>query len=227
MQTRPEQRARIVVDMREAQEYDYLLSEAGCVVERQTLSVGDFVLSERLVAERKSRADFESSIIDGRLFEQARRLTEAYPRVIVVVEGEKGDNPDKIGRIDRRALLGAYSSLVADFGISLFFTRSPEATAELLSALAHHEQVARKSPMRVMAKPKALGVEQYQRAIIEVLPGVGPQMAKALLRHFGCPAHVLAAGEKELQEVEGMGPKRAKLIRRMLDSVWECEKEEE
>jgi Fanconi anemia group M protein len=215
--------------MRESEEYGYLLSAAGCVVERQTLSVGDFVLSERLVAERKSRADFESSIIDGRLFEQAQRLTKAYQRAVVVVEGERADGSEagKTGRINRRALLGAYSSLVSDFGISLFFTRNPEATAELLAAMAHHEQVARKSPMRVMAKPKALGVEQYQRAIIEVLPGVGPQMAKALLRHFGSPAQVLAADEKALQEVEGMGPKRAKLIRRMLDSVWECEKEDE
>ena len=214
--------ARIVIDMRESAEYDKLLIAAGCVCERQTLSVGDFVLSERLVAERKSRTDFENSIIDGRLFEQAVRLTGTYERVIIVVEGDSHSE-----RINRAALLGAYSALVSDLGISLFFTKHAAGTAELLAAMAKHEQVAKKTPLRVMAKPKTFSVEQYQRAIIEVLPGVGPQMAKTLLTHFGNPANVLSASEKALVEVRGMGDKRAKLIRRMLDSVWECKEVDE
>lgn len=212
--------ARIIMDLREAEEYYSLLCQAGCEVEKQLLSVGDFVLSEKLVAERKTRTDFENSIIDGRLFEQVQRLTSTYPRVVIIVEGEREDGAE---RISRPALLGAYCALVSDFGASLFFTKSPKATAELLCALARHEQIAKKIELRVMAKPKALSISQYQRAIIEALPGVGPQMAKALLRHFGSPAAVLSADEKSLQEVEGMGPKRAKIIRRMLDKVWEEE----
>ena len=214
--------ARIVIDQRESTEYDKLLTAAGCACERQTLSVGDFVLSQRLVAERKSRTDFENSIIDGRLFEQAARLVSTYERVVIVVEGDSHSE-----RINRSALLGAYSALVSDLGISLFFTKHASGTADLLSALARHEQVAKKTPLRVMAKPKSLSVEQYQRAIIEVLPGVGPQMAKTLLQHFGNPANVLAASEETLVEVQGMGAKRARLIRRMLDSVWECKDEDD
>jgi ERCC4-type nuclease len=61
--------------------------------------------------------------------------------------------------------------------------------------------------------------------VVEVLPGVGPKMAKTLLEYFGSPANVLAADEKKLQEAPGMGPKRAKFIRRVLDSVFECKKE--
>ncbi|VVB56560.1 3'-flap repair endonuclease Xpf [uncultured archaeon] len=213
---------RIVIDQRESAEYDRLLADGGCTCERQTLSVGDFVLSERLAAERKSRTDFENSLIDGRLFEQAQRLAGTYERAVMIVEGDSHSE-----RINRAALLGAYSALVSDLGISLFFTKNAQKTAELLSALARHEQVAKKTPLRVMAKPKSLSVEQYQRAIIEVLPGVGPQMAKTLLKHFGNPANVLSASEETLVEVRGMGEKRAKLIRRMLDSVWECKEEGE
>ena len=214
--------ARIVVDERESKEYDHLLQGLGCLVERQTLTVGDFVLSSRLVAERKARADFEASIIDGRLFEQAQRLVQAYERVVIVVEGTTDAD-----RISRPALLGAYGALVADLGISLFFTKNAAGTCELLAALAKHEQLAKKLELRVMAKPKCLTIEQYQRALIECLPQVGPSMAKKLLAYFGSPANILLADEKKLQEVGGLGPKKAKQIKRVLDSVFECRNEEE
>lgn len=221
-------KARIVVDERESKEYDKLLEAAGCTVERKTLSIADFVLSERLAAERKSRADFEASIIDGRLFEQAARLITAYPRVVLIVEGERDGEErgsERVNRVSRSALLGAYSSLVSDLGISIFFTKSPPATAELLAALARHDQLAKKVPMRVMAKPKSITLEQTQRSIIEALPGVGPQMARRLLAHFGTPARIFSSSVKELQEVEGMGPKKAKLIYKVLDSLWEQKQE--
>lgn len=226
--TKAPARARIVIDERESKEYDRLLAAAECACERQTLSVGDFVLSSRLVAERKGRADFEASIVDGRLFEQAQRLVQSYQRVVVVVEGEReGSETGRTGRVSRAALLGAYGALVADFGISLFFTKNPSGTAELLSSLAKHEQLARKLELRVMAKPKCLTIGQFQRALIECLPQVGPAMAKKLLAHFGTPANIILADEKKLMEVEGMGAKKAKQIRRVLDSVFECENGEE
>lgn len=215
--------ALIVIDERESKEYDHLLSAAGCKTERKTLSIADFVLSERLAAERKSRADFEASIIDGRLFEQAARLIAAYPRVVLIVEGDRDD--ERSNRVSRSALLGAYSALVSDLGISLFFTKNPPATAELLAALARHDQLAKKVPMRVMAKPKSITLEQTQRALIEALPRVGPQMARRLLMHFGTPARIFSSSVKELQEVEGLGPKKAKLISKVLDNLWEPKEE--
>lgn len=212
---------RIAIDERESREYDEWLRKLGASVERQTLSVADFVLSERLAAERKSRADFEASILDGRLFEQAKRLAEAYARAVLIIEGVEG-----AGRVGRAALLGAYSALVSDFGISLFFTKNAAGTSELLYALAKHAQMGRKQAWRVMAKPKALTLKAYQKAVLEVLPGCGPTMAERLLTYFGSPINVLTADENKLQEVEKLGPKKARRIRRVLDSVYECGDEE-
>ncbi len=204
----------LIIDERESGEYDRLLGGLGVQTSRQTLSVADFVLSGRLAVERKSREDFEASIIDGRLFEQANRLSQSYARAAIVVEGSLGGE-----RVRREALLGAYSSLLADYGISLFFTRNPSGTAELLAAMARHELAGSKE-MRVAAKPKMLTLDKMQRGLIEMLPGMGPKMAKNLLVHFGTPMNVLLADEKKLQEAEGLGPKRAKIIRRVLDSVY-------
>src|SRR4051812_15804664 len=52
------------------------------------LPVGDYVLSDRLVVERKSSTDLAASIKDRRLFEQVDRLKAAYPAVVLIVEDE-------------------------------------------------------------------------------------------------------------------------------------------
>lgn len=213
-------RAKIIIDMRESQNYDELLSNFDIECARQQLSVGDFILSEKLVAERKSRPDFEASIIDGRLLEQASRLSGSYARAVLIVEGEGSEQ-----RVDRRALFGAYCSLVSDFGISLFFTKNAKGTAELLSSMAKHEQLAKKTQLRVFSKKKCLSVEQFQLGLIESLPMVGPKMARKLLAHFGTPANILIADEKKLSEVDGFGLKKAKMLRNVLDSVYSSKDE--
>lgn len=201
------ERARIAADVREGG-FRELLEAQGAEVEVHTLDVADFICSERVAVERKTRADFEKSVVDGRLFEQLRRLTECYPRVVVIVEGEEG-----AGMLRRESLLGAYSSVVSDFGASMFFTRNPERTAELVHAIARHEQLAEKRPMRVTGARKGLTLAQNQKAIVEMLPMVGPKIADALLRNFGSVGGVFGASEEELLKVEGLGKTRAKAIR--------------
>ena len=125
----------ISMDRRENRGIEEKLEEFGADVKISTLEIGDFLLSKRVVCERKTREDFESSIIDGRLFRQLGRMREAYPRSIVVVEGAKQGE-----RLSRNAHLGAYASILADFGASLFFTNSSKSTAELLYAIAKYEQ---------------------------------------------------------------------------------------
>lgn len=213
-------KAVIVIDQRESREFDESLSHNGAEVERKQLEVGDFLCSQRLVVERKTRADFEQSIIDGRLFNQLKNLTENYPRVAIIVEGEITE-----GRLSKEALLGAYAAVVADFGSSLFFTRNMEKSAELIFALAKHEQLAKKQEMRIFAKRKTLTASQNQRAIVEMLPMVGPKLAKALLRHFGNVETLVNASEKELLEVEGMGKKRAKAIRSIIENEYDEEED--
>jgi len=206
-----ERRVRIAVDKRE-EGFAGLLRGLGADVEECSLAVADFICSERVAVERKTRADFEKSVIDMRLFEQLKRLGESYPRVVLAVEGEGG-----AGMLSRESLMGAYSSVLADFGASIFFTRNAEKTAELVFSIAKHEQLAGKKPMRVCGARKGLTLAQNQKAIVEMLPMVGPKIAEALLEHFGSVWGVFNASEEELLGVEGMGKKRARAIRNAID----------
>lgn len=195
----------IIIDNRESGEFDKLLASKNALIERKQLELGDFICSDRTIIERKTRSDFESSILDRRLFNQLSNLVSTYSRVILLIEGE-----ESLGRISRAALLGAYSSVVTDYGASIFFTRNMESSADLIYSIAHHEQVAGKKEISFFAKRKALTVSQSQRAIVETFPMIGPKLAKNLLIHFGNLETLLNASEEELKNAEGMGEKRAK-----------------
>lgn len=208
-------RVRIAVDHREDERFDELLRSLGADVERRVLSVGDFLCSSRLAVERKTRADFEQSVIDGRLFSQLPNLVSNYERVVILVEGAEEE-----GRLSRASILGAYASIVSDYGASLIFSRDMEETAELVFAFAKHERLAKGHPMRIYAKRRTLTPSQTARSIVESLPMIGPKTAKALLSHFGSVEALLQASERELADVHGVGKKRAKMMRAVLSYAY-------
>jgi Fanconi anemia group M protein len=194
-----------------------MLKELGAVVRIKTLPVGDFIISERIVIERKTRSDFESSIIDGRLFRQAENMTDNFEKGIVIIEGEEFEE-----RVNRNALLGAISALILDYGIPVFFTRDLEGTAEMIFALAKREQLGKEAVVRLKGNKRVHTMAQQQRMIVECLPGVGPKLAVALLKRFKTIEGIAKANEKELTEVEKIGKKKAKFIKRAFSEEF-CE----
>ncbi|MCP4647476.1 MAG: hypothetical protein GY852_07050 [bacterium] len=213
-------KALIAVDTREDSIFRELLESHGAEVQISPLPVGDFICSDRTVIERKTRSDFESSVIDGRLFDQLSRLSSSYSRVILIVEGTESS-----GTLQKPSLLGAYSSVLTDYGAGIFFTRSPESTAELIYAIAKHEQLMEKRPLRISGKPKGKTLSQNQIAIVEMLPLVGPKMARTLLENFGTVENLFNASEEDLLQIEGLGKKKANVIRRALTTPYEPEEE--
>jgi ERCC4-type nuclease len=121
-------RVEIYADEREDREVIEEIRALGGIVRIKLLPVGDFLLSSRVACERKTRRDFEKSIIDMRLFKQLENMKENFSSPLLVVEGRKAESEEIISRA---ALLGAYASVIADYGIPIFFTSTPKATAEL------------------------------------------------------------------------------------------------
>ena len=200
----------IIADVRENKEVLKYLEALGAAVRIKHLEVGDFICSQRVAVERKRFSDFENSIIDGRLFKQLEALCENYERPVVIVEGK---GPE---RISKQSLLGAYGSIISDYGASLLFTQSIEETLEIIYGLAKHEQCAKKQPLRIFARKKALTPSQQIRGIVEGFPLIGPKIAQQLMLHFGTLENLFKAGEKEIAAVQGVGKKRAKLFIRLL-----------
>ncbi|MCD6549138.1 hypothetical protein J7K41_00280 [Candidatus Micrarchaeota archaeon] len=208
----------IYADVHESRVVDFLKEYDANIVVR-TLPVGDFVVSERLVVERKTRKDFENSIIDGRVFVQAKNMKDYFDKVVFVVEGSINEN-----RLERNVFWGSCASLIAEFGLSIVFTEDAEETAKFIYALARHEQLINRRLPYVKGNRRVLTISEEQRAIIEALPGVGPTTAIRLLEHFGSVKNVINATEKELQEVEKIGKTKARRIRKVIETEFRNER---
>lgn len=190
------------------------LVNEGIRVKQHSLKVGDYIISDRIVIERKTAADFIQSMIDGRLFEQAEAMKQNFGVSILLVEGDLFEHDRNI---HDNALRGALLSLSLKHNVFVFQTRSIADTAKFIAALAKKEQSGDNVPKLRGEKPK-MGDRQWMEYIVSSLPNVGPKAAKGLLRHFGSVGNVFKASEMELRGAEGMGPLKAKKIRQLLSS---------
>src|SRR3954447_1721799 len=102
------------------------------------LPAGDYVLSDRLVVERKGPTDLAASIKDRRLFEQLARLADAYPSVVLIVEGNPVHMHEAAwqGALGRALLLGA----------SVLRPRDARETAEWIARLYRLESKPASAP---------------------------------------------------------------------------------
>ena len=192
------------------------LSEMEMDVKVQAMTVGDYQVSDEVVIERKTAKDFVDSIIDKRLFKQARTLIEEFKRPLIILEGDDLYS----GMINPNAIRGSIASIALDFGISIIPTRNAQDTAAMIKRIAIREQEGEKTTIQTRTDKKPVNLWEQQLFIIESLPNIGPVNAKNLLNHFGTVANVINASESQLQEVEGIGKKTAANIRKVVDSKY-------
>ncbi|RLI34777.1 DEAD/DEAH box helicase [Candidatus Bathyarchaeota archaeon] len=209
---------KVLVDYREgATPTVRELLRLGVAVELKSLEIGDYVVSGEVAVERKRLEDFARSLMDGRLFEQARSLVSAYPRAVLLVEGENlGVN------LSPQAFWGALLSLLYDFKLPVVWVRNAKEAAHVIMLLARREQEESKSyPTLRGGKPPTL--RELQEFIVSGLPGVETTLAKRLLKFFGSVEAVFTASREELLKVKGVGEKLAERIRRVLTAPYQPE----
>jgi len=199
------------VDKRELRSgiVDYLRN-FGCEIKEEALEIGDYLLSERVVIERKSFGDFASSIKDLRLFKQAKELTK-FEKPILLIEGF-----EYMGNLSESSLLGALSSLILDYNISTIWTKNKRESANFIFLTAKREQFKNKRNEVIRVRKKPLSLEEEQKYLVAGLPYVNSVLAERLLKKFGSPIRIFNAKKEELMEVEKIGEKKANKILEVL-----------
>ena len=205
----------------------------GCAVTVANLHDSDYVVSDRCGIERKGVRDFASSIMDGRLFEQARKLSEGYEKPLMILQGSFS-GISRHTRISSNSLWGAISSLALDFGIPIVPTHDDLSTAQFICRAAYHEQAREERPLQLRRNKKAASLTDEQLYVLSGLPNIGRSLAEDLLEHFETPIQVLeqfsraeihtsmSGKTKRLQgplkNVKGVGPIIAERARNVLNS---------
>ncbi len=204
---------KIIVDKRERNlEILEGLSGSGMQITFAQLPVGDYVLSDRMCVERKTVRDFESSMVNARLFDQLERLNNGFRKPILLLEGE-----DSEFMMNPNVILGAIISIYSDYNVQVMRTKDSVETVTLLARLAEREQEGKREP-RMLGSKKAYTNLQWQVLILSSIPGIGPKLARSLIKHFKTVKRVMSAEPDELMEVEKIGDKKASKIYEILNA---------
>ncbi|MDS0282565.1 DEAD/DEAH box helicase [Haloarcula onubensis] len=197
-----------------------LSTRAGVETRLETLAVGDYVLSDRVVVERKTVSDFLDTLTGGdrSMFEQVGDAARNYARPVVVVEG--GDLYGE-RNVHAKSINGALASLAVDFGASVLRTDDEGETADLLETIATREQDDGDREVSVHGEKQSKTVAEQQEYVVASVAEVGPVTARSLLDHFGSVEAVMTATHDELREVDGIGDVTADRIRAVVGSAYE------
>jgi len=176
-------------------------------VKMEQLSVGDYLIDNEIIIERKTNIDFVQSIITGHLFDQCARLRKTGMIPLIVVEG----NPFKTRHIIKpEAIKGALLAVNLRWQIPIIRSSGKEDTARLMIMTAKQQINPPTFVRRTSKKPKK--PQRQQHYFVESMPGVGHELAQRLLAHFGTIAKIVTANIRSLQKVEGIGKTKAAML---------------
>lgn len=178
-----------------------------------TLLAGDYVIEGRITVERKTVADLRGSLADGRLYGQAARLKRGARRPVLLVEGGDPWLTPALGARLRAAL----RTVAVMWYLPVLYTRDPAETAGTLVALGrcwlNDTPQSWPPPAHRVRRPRA----RIER-MLELVPGIGPSRAHALLEQFGTLEAICNASERALADAPGVGPVVARALRALVST---------
>ncbi len=170
------------------------------------LKVGDYLVDDRLIVERKTLFDFVASIEDGRLFRQAERMVSSGRMSVLILEGRSEDLAGSHFR--REAMQGALITVSLVYGIPVLRAMDGAETARLILLAARQlHRATQGSGLRPGRRPR--GKKAVQLRILQGLPGIGPKRAERILQHFGTVQKAIQAEADELKQLDGIGKRTA------------------
>jgi len=213
----------IVVDYRErGSDAVTELAKLGAPLRFDKLDAGDYLIADEVVVERKSCNDFISSIVDKRLFEQARYMLQTQRKAVIIVEGDFAEVL-AFRKVGYPQIYGAVAALV-DMGISVLRTGSATETAYAIFYLYKRYAETTKrgylQPVKIKVIKSNKSIENVQLNMIAAIPGISRELAHRILLHFKTPRRFFKASPAELRRVEGLGEARIARIIEALDTVY-------
>ena len=217
---------KIIVDHRErASGIIKELAKKGMEIEIKQLIAGDFIIqskdmNEKIVnvgIEKKTQTDFLNSIIDKRIITQLIRLKENFDIPLLVIEGS--ENMYEMRNFHPNAIRGMMASIAIDFQIPIIFTKNKRDTASLIKIITTRLERPIKN-INLLTKKKPLTTKEQQEYIISSLPGVGPTLAKSLLKKFKSVEKIINAKREDLMLIDKIGKKKAETIKELLKACY-------
>ncbi|NEW84590.1 MAG: hypothetical protein GZ094_19790 [Mariniphaga sp.] len=179
-----------------------------------TLPVGDYLIEDKLIIERKTLSDFLVSIKNGRIFQQAYRMAQSGKNGLIILEGDKSMVDSS--SMSRKAVQGALIHLEVFVGIPVIRSLNVQETAALMVDILHQcqqQQLPRQK--HIISGNPGIQINKMQRQklfLIQNLPGIGTNKGMMLLKTFGTIEKIMNTSQVDLTKVKGIGKKLAERI---------------
>lgn len=178
------------------------------------LNEGDYLLEEKVLIERKTIADFLSSLKSGHLFNQAYRIAKSNVCSAIIIEGNTSENSKSL--MKRKAVQGSLIHLTVFLGIPVLRSKNLSETLYLLFSIGKQLKKYQypRSKAAIFKNPE-FKIDHSQREkiiFLQNLPGIGINKAISLLDTFGSIDKILTAEVSELEKTKGIGSRLANNI---------------
>lgn len=194
-----------------------------CAYESKELDQGDFYLPEHdVVVERKEASDFASSITDGRLSEQADRMSARHDHCYIVLEGTPFNL--KYSNVGDHSILGMQTSLAVKRGIKLLYSENKEQTMYAVNRLFERFEDGELNQESSHVKTHDTGeVSNVKVAMLSQIDGISVEKASKILNEIYFDDLVELANDYEtadadqiaidaMTSVDGVGDKTAEKV---------------
>lgn len=193
----------IVVDSNEAAINTDIFDELSkhTVVKKEPLPAGDYLIGELLI-ERKTSMDLVNSVRGNRLWNEVfkLKLAERYGyKPILLLEGSPTLPVKRRGWGEEQVIGILYTATIAN-NIQLIYSPTKKWTVKTLLHLNRkHGDKTDSRKLQSAGIKKPTDICSVIRAMIESVPGVGPNKAHQLLEYFGSLYNLVTAEVFEIR----------------------------
>lgn len=201
----------IIIDHREPQKIKDRMRKMEVEVTEKQLDVGDYIISNEVVVERKTGLDLVTSIADNRLFQQINNMLENFSQPLLILEDFPSafNNPNWQKR--KKHVFGALTYIFLKRNIPIIPTSGLTETSICLERICSWTQQEHDDPILVRKSPKRLSTEERQLFFLQGLEDTGIKKSKILLETFNSPTEVFGAiKESEILYTKTGNPKGVK-----------------
>ncbi|MFX1284337.1 MAG: ERCC4 domain-containing protein [Promethearchaeota archaeon] len=198
----------VTVDDREPPQLVDELAELGYEVEVKRLTKGDFERTTT-IGEIKRGEDFFSSIVDNRIFNQAKRMHSTGKDRYLIMAGTLTDERWRL-----KPVIGAVLSLVFDYEVGIIPVPNMEATiAYAIHKIMERVDGKERRPIyynRSRNYESGLTVN-VTLEMLRSIPGIGATIGIEILKAYPTIVKLTEASQRELAAIPKVGKGRAKI----------------
>ena len=198
----------IAIDKQEPQELVDEVRKLKVEVDYKQLGVGDVLIGDEDVWERKTMSDFVGSLVDGRIWTQLRNMKKNYKYSMLILEGDLPGTLPNQAYILRKRLRMTIASIRYDWKVPVDRTDNIKDTAMFLVAYYSRMGREKRKYYRPVKKQKA-NPRDIVSDVLCTLPGIGRVKAEELLLTHGTVKGVINLPPEEFRKIKGISMNKA------------------